>query len=81
MYKRQAYDTALVNNIICGQTCGGGDCADFCNQVATDLSQACVACANGIMQGNPDFDAFVAECQGNASCVNFGTNLNSCPMN
>lgn len=78
-----AYVTALINNIYCGETCGAGDCADFCAAVETDPStmvpMECSTCVQGIGQGDADATAFSEECSADANCVQFANDLQTCP--
>jgi hypothetical protein len=72
-----AYDTGLVTSLACGQTCGNSNCVSFCTGGVLD--QGCVGCVNGIMNPNPDLDAFIVNCQADPVCAGFVGQLQSCP--
>jgi hypothetical protein len=78
----QAYNTVIVNNLLCGMTCGsaGAACADVCASGMGTPSMACIACANGIGDGNEDLNNAIMQCQADPACIRFAQLTQDCPM-
>lgn len=75
----QAYNTVIVTNLLCGETCGTSDCADVCSTGMGTPSSACIACANGIPEGSTDIMNAIQQCQASSGCIGFIMALQDCP--
>ena len=79
----QAYSLAVVDNCYCANDCAE-TCTDFCADATgqTVPSAECETCVNGVAadQESACIQGFSADCGADASCLDFATELQSCPQ-
>ncbi|MBM76482.1 MAG: hypothetical protein CMK59_13835 [Proteobacteria bacterium] len=79
----QAYVNALVGNCYCANDCEAS-CTDFCSDpsLQTPPSADCDSCVNGVIsdQSSACIQGFSADCQADATCINFAMAVQECPQ-
>ena len=79
----QAYVVALVDNCYCANDCADS-CTDFCadSSMQTTPSQECETCVSGVAndQTSACITGFSADCQADATCLDFAMAVQECPQ-
>ena len=79
----QAYSLAVIDNCYCANDCAE-TCTDFCADSTgqTPPSAECETCVSGVGadQESACIQGFSADCGADASCLDFATDLQSCPQ-
>lgn len=79
----QAYSLAVLENCYCANDCAES-CTDFCADETGQTAPAaeCETCVSGVAadQNSSCIQGFSADCSADAGCVDFATQLQSCPQ-